>query len=180
MIWKNYSHLRNTHAFLAPSRRAWINYSEDKLIESYLNHQKAALGTKLHKFAEDAINLKRRQPNTTESLNAFVNDAIGFGMSPEVVLYYSPLAYGSADAIGYENHILRIHDLKTGRSPGSIEQLMIYAALFLLDYKESPKEIYLKIYQNDEITEYDPSLEEINEIADIIVASDKLLSRLAV
>lgn len=175
MNWKNYSHLSGSHAFLSASRYHWINYSEEKLIESYLARERITIGTKLHKVAEELIELGIRLPDTTATLNSFVNDGIGYKMTPEVVLYFSPNAYGTADCIGYHNGVLRIHDLKTGQVPGSITQVMIYAALFLLDYKEKPKEIFLRVYQNDEITEYEPPLGEVEEIADRIVGFDKLI-----
>lgn len=178
MDWKPYSHLSNTHAFLSASRHHWINYEEDKLVSSFMNYQRVAMGTKIHKFAEDAIKLGVRLPDTTATLHAFVNDAIGYNLSPEVVLYYSPYAYGTADAIGYDAGVLRIHDLKTGVTPGSIDQLMVYAAYFLLDYKEKPNSIWLRIYQNDEIVEYDPSIQEVQDISDKIVAFDKILTAL--
>ena len=157
MDWKNYSYLNNTHAFLSPSRYHWINYSDEKLIERYKNHKRAALGTRLHALAAELISLARYQPQTAESFNAFVNDAIGFGMSPEVILHYSPNCYGTADAISYSDGVLRIHDLKTGKTPGSIEQLMVYASLFCLDYELLAKditEIHLRIYQGEEVLQF--------------------------
>jgi hypothetical protein len=98
-------------------------------------------------------------------------------MTPEVVLFYSANAYGTADAIFYDEltGVLRIHDLKTGVTPGSMDQAMIYAALFLLDYRVKPRTIFLRIYQNDEILEYEPTYEEVMDIADKIVAFDKLI-----
>lgn len=37
--------------------------------------------------------------------------------------------------------MLRIHDLKTGISPVHMDQLLIYAALFCLEYKIKPGSI---------------------------------------
>lgn len=51
------------------------------------------------------------------SVNAFVNDAIGYRMDPEVLLYYSDNAFGTADAISFIDGVLRIFDLKTGKHP---------------------------------------------------------------
>lgn len=65
----------------------------------------------------------------------YVNDAIGFKMTPEQPLFYSENCFGTADAISYRNKLLRIHDLKTGLIPAHMEQLMIYAALFVWNIK---------------------------------------------
>lgn len=178
MNWKNYSHLTGTHAFLSASKYYWLNYDEEKLISSYKNHQRVALGTQYHALAERLIRLAVRLPESPATLNSFVNDAIRFKMAPEVVLYFSPNCYGTADAISYHDGVLRIHDLKTGVTPASMDQAMIYAALFALDYREAPVETYLRIYQNDEIIEHNPSYEEIREIGDKIIAFDRLLNQL--
>jgi hypothetical protein len=107
----------------------------------------------------------------------FVNDAIGFKMQPEQVLFYSYNCYGTADAISFKNGLLRIHDLKTGVTPAHMEQLMIYAALFCLEYKHKPGEIHmeLRIYQNDDVQIYEPTTEEIAYIMDKIVTFDKII-----
>lgn len=178
MNWKQYSKLTNTHAFLSPSRHYWLNYTDEKLLESYKNHQRIALGTRLHALASELIQLARLQPQTADSFNAFVNDGIGYGMSSEVILYYSPRCYGTADAIKYEDDVLRIHDLKTGKTPGSMKQLLIYAALFCLDYQVDAldlKGIFLRIYQNEEVIEMEPRPQEIFEVSRRIIYLDKVL-----
>lgn len=182
MIWKAYSHLKNTHAFLSPSRHYWLNYSEDKLVQTYKNHKKAALGTEYHGLASRLINLAVRLPNTAASFNSFVNDAIGFKMNSEVLLYYSPNCYGTADAISFNDGLLRVHDLKTGiSSNASMNQLLIYAALFVLDYDVSIKElkgVELRIYQNSEVTEFFPSPKDVFDVVTVIVQSDKIISKI--
>jgi len=181
MIWKNYSHLKNTHAFLSPSRHYWINYTPDKLITTYENHRKVQLGTMYHTLAEQLISLAVRLPNTSATFNTFVNDAIGFRMKPEVVLYYSENCYGTADAISFHEGVLRIHDLKTGASPGSLNQLLIYAGLFFLDYAVDPREIkdiHLRIYQNEEVLEYNPRVEDILDIVEKIKEANRIIEEL--
>ena len=89
MNWKNYSHLEGTHAFLSPSKHYWLNYEPEKLVSSYKNFKKISLGTKYHKLAADLITLAIRLPNTAATFNSFVNDAIGFRMQAEVVLFHS-------------------------------------------------------------------------------------------
>ena len=178
MKLKDYSHLQGSHSFLSPSKYYWLRYSEDKLKTTYENYKKAALGTRYHALAAKIIELSVRQPNTSASFNSFVNDAIGFRMTPEIIVYYSPNCYGTADAISFNDGILRIHDLKTGITQASIDQLMIYAGLFVLDYsvdKRELKETVLRIYQNGEITEYYPSVEEVFEVVDKIITADKII-----
>ena len=111
---------------------------------------------------------------------AYVNDAIGYKMSTEVVLYYSPRFFGTADSISFRHNFLRIHDLKTGKTPVHMEQLLVYAALFCLEYKVKPCEldgIELRIYQNDDILVIEPTAEDILPIMDRIVYLDKMLEK---
>ena len=164
--------LRGKHSFLSPSKYHWLQYDDDKLKRSYLNHLKASEGTKLHDIAEKLITMKIRLPHTTASLNSFVNDAIGWRMYPEYVLYYSENCFGTVDALGYEEteKTLRIHDLKTGVSPASMKQVDVYTALFFLTHPVKPEDTMVeqRIYQNDEILFATPTVEYIHEIMDII------------
>jgi len=177
MIWKDYSQLRAKHAFLSPSRYAWLNYDTEKLVRTYKNQERVRLGTQYHKLAEDLIRLAVRVKDTEASFNAFVNDAIGYRMEPEAVLFYSRNCFGTADAISYDESAgrLRIHDLKTGVSPGSIHQLMIYAGLFVLDYDVVPAEVILRIYQSSEVVEHIPTTEAVKGVADQIIAADRII-----
>ena len=107
-----------------------------------------------------------------------MNDAIGFRMQTEQVLYYSDNCFGTADTISFRKNILRIHDLKTGISKVSMNQLIIYAALFCLEYGVSPYDITteLRIYQNDEVEAYIPEPEEIKIVMNKIIEFDGLVS----
>lgn len=169
--------LAGTHAFLSPSKHSWVNYDDEKLDAVFHASQEAKRGTELHAFAHDAIRLRQRLPDVNKTLNMYVNDAIGFGMTPEQLLYYSNNCYGHADAISFRGKILRIHDLKTGVIAGSMVQLLIYAALFCLEYLKKPTEIEieLRIYQLDEVTIYVPTPDEIFHIMDKIQIFDKRL-----
>ena len=134
------------------------------------------MGTRLHNWAKETIDLGIRQPRSKKTIYAYVNDAIGFRMDTEVVLYYSDRFFGTADAISFKNNFLRIHDLKTGTSPVHIEQPLVYAALFCLEYKIKPSDIKieLRIYQNDEIQIYEPEEGEVEEVMNKIVHLDEL------
>lgn len=170
------------HAFLSASQYHWINYDEDRLIKSYDSYFAKEYGTRLHNFAKECIELGQKLPTSRKTLNSYVNDAIKYRMSPEQVLFYSYNCFGTCDAISYRKSVLRIHDLKTGVVPAHIEQLMIYAALFCLEYSVKPNDIsiILRIYQNDDVLEHSPSPDDIDSIMSKIVSFDKILKRIRV
>ena len=177
MKFHEYSPLEGMHAPFSPSQSSWLRYNDDKAIEVFMNKKAAEMGTRLHQWAKDTIDLGLKQPRSKKTLYAYVNDAIGYKMDTEVVLFYSPRFFGTADAICFRNNFLRIHDLKTGKTPVHMEQLEIYAALFCLEYQVKPGEIdmELRIYQNNEIVIHNPTAEDILPIMDKIVHLDKLL-----
>ena len=179
MNFVKHSNLEGLHAVFSPSQPSWLRYSDDAAIESYSNRKAAALGTRLHAWAKETIDLGIKQPRSKKTLYSYVNDAIGFNMSTEVVLYYSDRFFGTADAISFRDNLLRIHDLKTGKTPAKMEQLQVYAALFCLEYKFKPGDIEmeLRIYQNDEVLVHTPTAEDILPIMDQIVHLEKLLTR---
>lgn len=180
MNWNRHSELEGSHAFLSASKYHWINYDPDKLAESYNSFMATQKGTELHEFASRCIRLGQKLPAKKKTLNMFVNDAIGYKMQSEQVLYYSENCYGTADAISFRKNMLRIHDLKTGKVPAHIEQLLVYAALFCLEYKVKPGDIQmeLRIYQNDESLFHEPQPDEIVPIIDKIITFDKIINRM--
>ena len=180
MNFINHQNLEGLHAPFSASQSSWLRYDDDKVREVYLNKQAAQMGTKLHAWAKDTIDLGIKQPRSKKTIYSYVNDAIGFKMNTEVVLYYSDRFFGTADAISFRNNMLRIHDLKTGKTPVHMEQLLVYAALFCLEYRIKPGEIdmELRIYQNDEILYLNPTAEDVAPIMDKIVHFDKLLEKM--
>lgn len=180
MNFNKHSNLEGQHAFLGASKYHWINYSDEKVAEAYSKFLATQKGTVLHEFAAKCIQLGQKLPKSHKTLNMYVNDAIGFRLTPEQILYYSENCFGTADAIGFRNGLLRIHDLKTGVIPAHMEQLEIYAALFCLEYKIKPAEIEmeLRIYQSDEILYHKPTVEDIVPIMDRIVTSDKIIAKI--
>ena len=182
-FWMNFNEhgdLAGQHAFLSASKYHWTNYDADKLSEVYWNAQAAKRGVQLHAFAHDAIQLGIKLPRSSKTLNSYVNDAIGYRMTTEQVLYYSQNCYGTADAIAFSKDFLRIHDLKTGTIPGSMRQLDIYAAMFCLEYAVKPGqiEIELRIYQDDVITVSQPDVDVIAHIMSKIVVFDNQIENL--
>lgn len=177
MQFNDHSRLNLGHAFLSPSQSSWLNYDDEKLEQRYSTARAAQRGTELHAFAQEAIRLGIKLPNTKSELNMFVNDAIGFRMESEQTLFYSENCYGTADAISFKRNLLRIHDLKTGVNPAGFMQLLVYAALFCLEYGYKPFDINyeLRIYQNGEVVKELPTGEDVAHIMSKIVHADKQL-----
>lgn len=180
MNWNKHSNLEGMHAFLGASKWHWINYDDKKLVDTFTRQLAITRGTRLHALAAELISLGIPLKRSQQTLNMYVNDAIGFKMSPEVVLAYSNNVFGTADAISFRKGLLRIHDLKTGVNEAHIEQLIIYAALFCLEYKVKPGEIQteLRIYQNNDIKILNPTAEDILPVMDKAVRFDKIIQKL--
>lgn len=180
MNFNKHFDLEGRHAFLGASKFHWIHYDEDKLAESFRKSLAVKRGTELHAFAAQCIRLGQRLPKSKKTLNMYVNDAITLRMEPEQPLYYSDNCFGTADAISFRDGLLRVHDLKTGTTPAHIEQLLIYAALFCLEYRVKPGQVRaeLRIYQGDEIFVSNPEADEIAPVMDKIISFDRLLRRM--
>lgn len=182
MRFKKHYNLEGLHAPFSASKSSWLRYDDAKAIEVYTNMKAAERGSRLHQWAKDTIDLGIKQPRSNKTLYAYVNDAIGFQMDTEVVLYYSDRFFGTADAISFRKGVLRIHDLKTGKVgkiEPHLEQLKIYAALFCLEYKHRPAEIeiQLRVYKTDEVACLEAEADEIAHIMDRIISLDKLLQK---
>lgn len=180
MTFNDHSRLAGQHAFLSASKYHWINYDPDKIASAYTNFMATEKGTELHEFAAKCITLCQKLPRSKKTLNNYVNDAIGFRMTPEQVLYFSENCFGTADSICFRDDILRIHDLKTGVIPAHMEQLYIYDALFCLEYRIKPKNIQIenRIYQSDDILIANPGEEEIEPIMEKIREFDPIIAKL--
>lgn len=180
MNFAKHSNLEGLHAPFSPSKSSWLRYDEEKALIVYRNMQAKEIGSRLHAWAKETIDLGIKQPRSKKTLYAYVNDAIGFKMSTEVVLYYSDYFFGTADAICFRNNFLRIHDLKTGKHEASMEQLEIYAALFCLEYRVKPNELdgcELRLYQSDEVICHVPDPKDILAIMNKIVQLNKALEQ---
>ena len=207
MIFNTHSDIVGKHAILGASKYSWLNYDDEQLWKAYVNSFATDIGTLVHDYAKDKIIYRQRMEDNQSEKNAlllhllkngipfgvipidslfynllpYVNDAIGFKMVPEQVLYYSEFLFGTTDTIGYSRNVLRIHDLKTGTRPASMDQLMIYAALFYLEYKQrvsfQKSKTELRIYQNREVIVHAPTNEEIGVIMDKVIHGDMVIDK---
>lgn len=180
MRFNSHSDFKGSHALLSPSNYHWVNYSDEKLDRVFFTQQAAKRGDEIHAFASEAIRLGIRLPKSSATLHSYVNDSIGYRMRPEQVLWYSPEAFGTTDAIAFRKNCLRIHDLKTGVTPASMTQLEIYAALFCLEYRIRPFDIKteLRIYQNDSVNTHLPDPDSLVHLMDKIVSFSRRIQEL--
>ena len=210
MIWKDYSEfkrrVKDAHAFCGASNYHWRNYDKEKLIQTKMNSNANAIGTLLHSYAAKNIaegfklykgdkrsilrylTIENNIPAYSVDIDSlfpnlmnYVNDSIGYRMTPEVLLYYSDNFYGTTDAISFKDDVLKISDLKTGKSPASFMQLENYAAFFCLDYKVKPtdlKKIEFRIYQGGEIIFAEPDPKILLPITEQIVEFNNVLENL--
>lgn len=180
MRFNQHSNLAGSHALLSPSSYHWVNYDEHKLDARVFASFAAKRGTDLHDLAQRMIKLGVKLPSTNETLNMYVNDAIGFRMVPEQSFFYSMNCYGTADAAGFRKNKLRIHDLKTGITPTKVTQLEIYGALFCLEYNYKPVDIEMefRIYQNDDVQIFEGDPLVVTQIMDQIVYFDRRIEQL--
>lgn len=178
MNFNTHLELTGQHAFLSASKYHWINYEDEKIDRAYVASLAARRGTELHEFANEAIRLGIKLPGSVKNLGPYVNDGIGYRMTPDVILYYSNNAFGTCDCISFRRNKLRIHDLKTGLVTSSEKQLEVYAALFCLEYLFKPHQIdiELRIYQNGEVRIYEADANVIAHIMDRIITFDKRIN----
>lgn len=199
MIFNKHSELEGKHALFGASKHSWLNYDDEQLVRSYISSFAQPIGTLVHDYAKDKISYRQPMEDNRSERNAlmlhllkngipyhviptenlfynlmpYVNDAIGFKMTPEQVLYYSEYSFGTADAISYGRNVLRIHDLKTGATPASMDQLMVYAAWFFLEYKKEvnfqKSRTELRIYQNQEVIVHTPTNKEISDVMEKVI-----------
>ena len=187
-----------SHAIFAPSKKLLSrkDFTTEQLEQRIQSDWAAFIGTEIHKVAARMIEEKqsvtkagvralifdqlyqahvpRQLINPDSYLDTvvpYIKDAIGFDLVPEQILCYHPkLAFGTADAIRYNpvTHELRIHDLKTGKMPASLDQLIEYAAYFFLEYHIKPGDVNttLCIYQNGEVLTGLPKASDIVPIID--------------
>jgi hypothetical protein len=164
MNFNSHPNLVGKHAFLSASKYSWIRYDEDKLIETYGNHQNAMMGSRLHQLASDLIGLGVKLPRTQKTLNLFVNDVIGFRMVSELVLFFSDNVFGTADALGF-------------RKPPKSDRFLLQIC-HEYGWKPQDIDVELRIYQHDDVQILIPVLEDIVPIMEKMVRFDNLIEQM--
>lgn len=180
MNFNRHSALEGRHALLSASKYHWLSKEGPEFDAWYDNLRAAAIGSEIHDIAKNLIKHKIKLPRNGKTLSLYVNDAIGFRMEPELILFYSVNCFGTADAISFRDNLLRIHDLKTGVSPASVKQLMVYAAMFCHEYDQDPFkiDIELRIYQTDAYKMFEPEKEDIAYVMRKIVELDNRIEEM--
>lgn len=199
MIFNKHSEYEGKHAILSASKYHWLKDSDEELIARYNSSFAQQIGTVAHAYAKKRIEHRMPMEDCRAEKNAlllylldngipfqvidldrlfynlvpYVNDSIGFKMTPELLLLYSDCMFGTADSLSYSRNVLRIHDLKTGGTPASMDQLMIYAGLFYLEYKKQvnfqKSRTELRIYQNQEVLCHTPTNSDISGVMERII-----------
>lgn len=209
MEFNKHYDLEGKHALLSASTWRWLNDDEESLARRLTSQYATQIGTILHEVAykhiKYRIKLAKHDKKTVmlellsngipgfimdyldfdamfDNLMAYVNDGVGFKMTPEVVLKFSNNFFGTTDAINYNEtkHFLRIHDYKSGTTKVHMEQLLIYAALFSLEYRLKPNQFdtELRIYQNNEVICHNPAPDEIAQVANTIITLENHIIKL--
>jgi len=180
MHFNTHPNLANTHARFSASSPHWVNYDLEKLQRVFFDKMTAAKGTRLHAIAHQLITEGIRLPDTTQTLNMYVNDGIGYEMQSEQVLKASDNFYGTPDTIKFKDNLLRIHDLKNGVTPAKILQLYVYPAFFCIEYRFRPFDIEmeLRIYQNDDVQVDKPDPHDRFQIMETVKYFDNEIEKL--
>lgn len=192
------------HAIFAPSKKYLSRgLTEEQIYNILYSMYAAQIGILIHELCSQLI--EEKQPIRKDAMRSmiyhtlyqakipialiqperyidtvvpYVKDAIGYDLIPEQrIVYQYPIAWGTADAIKFNptKCELRIHDLKTGKTPASLDQLIEYAAYFYLEYHIKPGDCktILSIYQNGEVITGYPTASDILPIMDNAVALTK-------
>lgn len=180
MRFNKHSGVDGKHAFLGASKYHWIRYDLEKMKRIWENKFKSEEGTRKHKLAAFCIQERVKLQENGSTLSQYVNDAIGFRMTPEQVLMFNDDCFGTADAISFRQGILRVHDLKTGVHPGSFDQLLVYCALFCYEYDINPYDIEMitRIYQSENVLEEVASPSDVVEIIETIKVFTKEIAEM--
>ena len=208
MIFQQHLEYQGKHSKLPPSRaHSLITKTPEQLYQLMVSSYATEIGDICHEFAAERIRYSIKLTNTRADKNNllirllsngvpyyaididriyptihnYVNDAINFGLKPEVVLVYTPDVFGTADAIDFNNGILRIFDLKTGSTPAHIEQLIYYLSYWALEYPlefKELKEVELRIYQSNDVIVSKPTREDFMPVIDKIVSDAKFIQEI--
>lgn len=60
MRFNRHDNLEGLHAPFGASKSSWLRYSDDKLVDVYNNLRAAEIGTRLHEWAKNTIDLRNK------------------------------------------------------------------------------------------------------------------------
>jgi len=159
------------------SNKETFNSIDEYIFNKYYDQEMDSISKTGNRILSCLKQVTKNQPEFIENIRAYVNDAIGYKMYPEVVLYFTDEFFGTTDALIFneKERLLRVHDLKTGVSIVHVEQLMGYAALFCLEQNIDPLTINyeLRIYQGNDILVATPDGNDVKQFVDQYLAFDK-------
>jgi len=181
------------HEFAAQQIKLNIRVTNNRAlrngIENFIYTKYKALSTtgEISAFAMKLIkSVRYLHSDVLGAIRKYINDGIGFKMDVEWPIYYSDYIFGTADSVVLRDNCLHIHDLKTGLTPAHPEQLMVYAALFCLEYGPvndfKPQNIVydLRMYKcdyDDYTLRMTPTHEDIIPIMDRIIKITKVANK---
>ena len=64
MNFKKHLDLEGLHAPFSASQSAWLRYDDNRALEVYENKKAAEIGTRLHAWAKETIDLGIKQPRS--------------------------------------------------------------------------------------------------------------------
>ena len=75
MKFNVHKNLSGLHAPFSASQSHWLRYDDNKTMEVYANRKAAELGTRLHQWAKETIDLRIKQPKSKKTLYSYVEYA---------------------------------------------------------------------------------------------------------
>ena len=76
MKFYDHKNLSGLHAPFTASQSSWLRYDDEKIIEVYNNKKAAEMGTRLHAWAAETIQLGLKQPKSKRTICAMMLLAI--------------------------------------------------------------------------------------------------------
>ena len=68
MKFNQHSNLEGLHAPFGASQCSWLRYNDEKAIEVFNNKKATMMGTKLHQWSKETIDLGIKQPRSKKTL----------------------------------------------------------------------------------------------------------------
>ena len=72
MRFNNHDNMEGFHAPFGASKSSWLRYDDERAIEYFKNIRAAEVGTRLHEWAKETIDLGLKQPRSKKTIYAYV------------------------------------------------------------------------------------------------------------